>query len=116
MKTYQSNTMQEKYVIHQEGTGEMKLFRLLTESGSKLLGMFFDSIDEAKKYADKKGLVVTDSENDSDDDNPAFMFQTFNTSILMKIAKGEIDPVDLARKTLDSRGLGMNGKWVGFKK
>ena len=52
--------------------------------------------------------------NMDDADNPSFMFQTFNTSLLSRIASGAIDPVDLAKKELVARGLDMAGNWVGF--
>ena len=52
----------------------------------------------------------------SDDLNPDFLFSGTFTELLSKIAKGEIDPKELAKKELENRGLDINGKWVGFKK
>ena len=49
-----------------------------------------------------------------DEDNPKFMFQTFNTKLLMKIAKGMLDTQKIAQKTLADEGIGKKGKWVGF--
>jgi len=50
----------------------------------------------------------------NDDENPKYMFQTTNTSLLSKIVSGELDPVDLARKEMANRGLNADGDWVGF--
>jgi len=47
-----------------------------------------------------------------DGDNPSYMFNTINTSLLVKIVKKKIDPVALAKNTLRGRGLDDNGKWV----
>lgn len=52
----------------------------------------------------------------SDDDNPAYLFNTTNTSLLVQIAKGEVDAEELAKKELANRGLNNDGKWVGFNK
>ena len=54
--------------------------------------------------------------NDSDDFNPRFLFQGIATDLLVAIVNSQINPVDLANKELDNRGLDTNGKWVGFKK
>ena len=59
-----------------------------------------------KKYVPK---------NESDDLNPRFLFQTIATDLLMAVVKKQIDPVELASKELDNRGLDSTGKWVGFK-
>jgi len=50
-----------------------------------------------------------------DKKNPAYLFQEADTSILLAIAQDRIDPVELAKKELASRGLGSNGQWIGFK-
>lgn len=52
----------------------------------------------------------------SDDLNPAYIFQTIAAQILASIARGDVDPVVLAKRELASRGLDQNGKWVGFAK
>ena len=52
----------------------------------------------------------------SDYENPAFLFSTTAISLLKKIAKGEIDPVWLAKRELAYHGLDLSGKWVGFEK
>ena len=50
----------------------------------------------------------------SDDENPAYLFRTTWTSLLSKIAKGEIDANFYARAELANRGLDLNGNWIGF--
>ena len=52
----------------------------------------------------------------SDDDNPEYLFNGINNSILIAAIKGEIDLVKLAKKEMANRGLGLNGEWIGFKK
>ncbi|MBU1674977.1 hypothetical protein KKA85_04270 [bacterium] len=46
--------------------------------------------------------------------NPAFLFSTTTTDLLLAIAGGLIDPVRLARRELANRGLDANGRWIGF--
>ena len=46
--------------------------------------------------------------------NPAFLFSTTATDLLLAIAGGLIDPVQLARRELANRGLDANGRWIGF--
>lgn len=60
-----------------------------------------------KKYTPK---------NDSDSLNQDYMFQTTETDLLVAIANGLIDPIELVKKELANRGLDLNGKWIGFKK
>lgn len=49
--------------------------------------------------------------------NPAYMFQTIHTDLLVAIARGEINPVELAKQELANRGLDIRtGKWVGFER
>ena len=50
-----------------------------------------------------------------DEDNPKYMFQTFNTKLLMKIAIGIIDTQKVAQRTLSEQGIGKKGKWVGLE-
>lgn len=61
---------------------------------------------------------MTDDDNPAreltDDENPAFLFSTTYTSLLSKIAKGEIDANFYARAELANRGLDLNGNWIGF--
>ena len=61
------------------------------------------------------GMTSEESEDFIDDDrNPHFMFQGFNTDLLLAIASGELDAVSLARTELSHRGVNKDGKWVGF--
>jgi len=67
--------------------------------------------------ADGKKVRVTipaREEEVSDDDNPAYLFNTTNTSILVQIVNGEVDANYLARVELANRGLDKKGIWVGF--
>lgn len=50
----------------------------------------------------------------ADDANPAYLFSTTWTELLAKIASGEIDCQDLAKRTLAQRGVDLKGQWVGF--
>lgn len=51
-----------------------------------------------------------------DERNPEFTFAATDTSILVMIAKGEINAKAMACYQLAQNGLDMNGNWVGFKK
>jgi len=51
----------------------------------------------------------------SDYENPAFLFSVTATDLLTKIAKGEVDPVWLAKRELANRGCDLSGSWVGNK-
>ncbi len=51
-----------------------------------------------------------------DEDNPEFLFNAINTSLLKDIINGKIDPVYLAKKEMANRGLNKNGKWISFDK
>lgn len=59
----------------------------------------------------KKGFTPS---NDSDEFNPQFLFNMTAGELLVAIAKGELDAVELAKKELANRGTGINGFWVGF--
>lgn len=50
----------------------------------------------------------------ADELNPAFIFKQTATDLLAKIAKGEIDCRELAKRILENRGQDINGQWVGF--
>lgn len=54
--------------------------------------------------------------NNSDDLNPKYLFQGVHTDLLVAIVNKQVDPIDLANKELQNRGLDITGKWVGFKK
>ena len=52
--------------------------------------------------------------NDSDDLNPKYLFCGVATDLLVAIVNKQIDPIELANKELDNRGLDSTGKWIGF--
>lgn len=54
--------------------------------------------------------------NDNDENNPDYIFSLTSNELLGAIVRGEIDTVELAKKTLENRGYDENGNWVGFKK
>ncbi len=64
--------------------------------------------------ATKTGTIEANYEI-CDELNPAFLFSTTWTDLLTKIASGEIDANELAKKELANRGLNNQGKWVGFE-
>jgi hypothetical protein len=50
-----------------------------------------------------------------DELNPAYMLQMIRAELLLKIASGELNAVELAKQELAARGLDVRtGKWVGF--
>ncbi len=51
---------------------------------------------------------------DADELNPAYIFNSTWTELLLKLADGTLNPQELARKEMANRGLGRNGEWVGF--
>lgn len=53
--------------------------------------------------------------HDHDELNPDLLFRTTWNDLLCKIASGEIDPVQLAKKELANRGYNESGAWVGFE-
>lgn len=60
-------------------------------------------------------LKVAKDLTGSDDKNPNLMFQTLDGSLLRQIASGRIDAQKYARQEMANRGLGKNGRWVGFE-
>lgn len=56
------------------------------------------------------------AKSNCDDLNPKYLFQGITTDLLVAIVKQQINPVELAYKELQNRGLDENGKWVGFVK
>ena len=66
---------------------------------------FTDKLQSPMSYTPK---------NDSDDQNPKYMFGLTTTDLLVAIVKKHIDPAELAYKELRNRRLDSNGKWVGF--
>tara|TARA_R100001244_G_C5108146_1_gene120468 strand:+ start:252 stop:503 length:252 start_codon:yes stop_codon:yes gene_type:complete len=49
--------------------------------------------------------------NIKDEHNPQFLFQSVSEKLLVKIARGEINAIDLAKEELRNRGLDENGEW-----
>ena len=68
-----------------------------------------------KKHQLNEWRKASDDGTIKDDENPAFMFQGVWTSLLTKIAKGEISAQFLACQELANRGLDLDGKWIGFE-
>lgn len=58
--------------------------------------------------------VLAEIADGRDATNPAYIYSTTATSLLLAIAAGLINPVALARRELASRGLDGDGAWVGF--
>jgi hypothetical protein len=50
-----------------------------------------------------------------DELNPAFILSLTETELLSKIAKGEINLQELAKRELEDRGKNIDGSWVGFE-
>ncbi|HEX8575771.1 MAG TPA: hypothetical protein VF677_05715 [Flavobacterium sp.] len=59
-----------------------------------------------------KKYIPTD---ETDQQDPRYLFSLTSLDLLGAIVKGEIDPVELARKQLENRGYNEDGFWVGFK-
>jgi len=52
-----------------------------------------------------------------DEENPIFLFNGTNKDILLDIISGKIDPIEMAIRELENRGLDTKtGKWIGWKK
>ena len=49
-----------------------------------------------------------------DELNPLFIFLMTHNELLVAIATGKLDAVQLAREELANRGMGKAGTWVGF--
>lgn len=50
-----------------------------------------------------------------DEQNPALLYNCISKELLLQIAAGTIDPIQLAKQELKNRGYNEQGKWVGFK-
>jgi len=50
-----------------------------------------------------------------DELNPAFIFHMTAIELLCKIAKGEINAQELAKRQLEANGFNIDGQWAGFK-
>ena len=96
---------------------------LVAETPAPVIDAPVVSVDEAefqqwiaaKKAQYKAWKACSDNGTIKDDENPAFMFSTLWTSLLVKIVKGEICPQFLAGQELANRGLDKDGQWVGFE-
>ena len=53
-------------------------------------------------------------QHSNDELNPNFLFRRTYTELLVKIANGEIDANEFAKKELRARGLDNDGNWKGF--
>lgn len=49
-----------------------------------------------------------------DELNPALLFSTTWTDLLVRVANGELNAQDLAKVELCKRGIGAGGGWVGI--
>ncbi len=55
------------------------------------------------------------TDNSEDARNPAYLFQNIHTELLVRIASGDLNALQLAKAELANRGLDVRtGKWVGF--
>lgn len=50
----------------------------------------------------------------SDETNPDFLFSMTHVKLVKAVATGRLDAKKLAQREMANRGLGKNGKWVGF--
>lgn len=49
-----------------------------------------------------------------DDENPAFTYIGIKTKLLLDIVNGKINPVEIAKRELEARGLNTKGEFVDF--
>lgn len=73
-----------------------------------------ETIENVEIHTNEQFYKWANDEDIPNDENPAFLFSNTYTKLLSMIAKGEIDPVWLAKKALAGRGLDKNGLWIGF--
>ena len=67
------------------------------------------------KIKNSKDLIKSQqNDNLKDEENPAYLFSSTFTSLLVDIANGNIDAQFLAKRELAARGMGKKGEWVGF--
>ena len=62
----------------------------------------------------KKWMGKANTGSVKDDLNPVFILSLTATELLSKVAKGEINLQELAKRELENRGLNIDGEWVGF--
>lgn len=84
------------YKIYPEGNGLWKSFRIGRTDGSELLDMFFDSIEQAEGYADKKGLKLISQTPINEQQTPTIQARAICFPMLVhEIIKGLYELVSL---------------------
>jgi len=73
-----------------------------------------EAIEQFKK--DWNNNMTVEEIEIADELNPIFILQGINKDLLLEIAHGNIDVLQLAITELANRGLNLKGEWVGFKK
>lgn len=78
-----------------------------------------DRTADAKRRAARKAEIAAlnaASMNGTlrDELNPLFVFQMTHTDLLVQIATGKLDALQMVREELANRGMGKAGTWVGF--
>lgn len=63
----------------------------------------------------QRATAKAKKEGASDDLNPTYTFSVTKNNLLKKLATGELNAKELAGYEMANRGLGRNGKWVGFE-
>ena len=52
-----------------------------------------------------------------DEENPVFLFSQTHKDILLDLISGKIDPIQMAKKEMENRGLDIKtGNWIGWNK
>ncbi|MBS33960.1 MAG: hypothetical protein CMO68_06085 [Verrucomicrobiales bacterium] len=99
------------HLLHRPHTGQF-----WAKFEAKKISLFFLIRVDCKAVLHYVGCMTTTetTKHNPDELNPAFLFSITATELLIKIAKGEIDANQLARKELENRGLSHDGVWVGF--
>lgn len=69
---------------------------------------------DAKKAQRKEWIAQGERGELKDDANPAYLFSTTWTELLVRIVSGEVSATFMASMELANRGLDKQGKWVGF--
>lgn len=76
---------------------------------------FWKFYNQLKETASKYFTFRTMKEKyTKDSENPEFLYSGIDTSILVKIVNGSLDPIILARFEMTGRMLDKNGNWCGF--
>ena len=61
----------------------------------------------------KTGMKIIE---ESESENPKYMFQGMDTKLLVKIATGKVNAQEYAKWEMTNRGFGKKGEWLGFDK